>query len=245
MGPRFDGRKPNEIRNIETSTDFVESPEASILISFGKTRVLCNVMVSDDLPGWLKNASPEKGWLTAEYALLPGATSPRSSRETKGRRGRTHEISRLIGRSLRAAVDLEKIPGLLFTIDCDVIQADGGTRTAAITGSYIALEMAVTRMLKDGRILENPLKHQIAAVSVGIVNKQALLDLNYHEDHRAEVDLNFVMNSNGDFIEVQGTAESSPFSISDFNEMLIMASEGIERLITQQSKILSNWELKE
>jgi len=217
---------------------YVKHPDGAVLISTGDTRVICTAMVEDKVPPFLKGSG--QGWITAEYSLLPGSTLTRTPREAARGKigGRTHEIQRLIGRSLRAVVDLSKLGEKTVWIDCDVIQADGGTRTASITGGFTALALAMRKCLEQGVIKEWPIVDHVAAVSVGMVDSQLLLDLEYVEDSRAEVDMNVVMTGSGDFIEVQGTAEGKPYSRSELDEMLRMAWCGIEELIALQKHIL-------
>ncbi len=213
--------------------------EGSCQIDMGHTRVLCLASCSEDLPEWRK--SQGLGWVTAEYAMIPRATHTRSNRESvKGKvSGRTQEISRLIGRALRSVVDYQKLGPRTIALDCEVLQADGGTRCAAITGAYVALHLACNNLMEKGQIKEFPLKDQVAAVSVGILKQRVLLDLAYEEDSKAEVDMNVVMIGNGHFVEIQGTAESNPFSMGQSQQLLQTASTGIEELLAAQKKILS------
>jgi ribonuclease PH len=215
----------------------VEYPEGSVLVKTGRTRVLCNLSVQNQVPRWL--AGTGEGWLTAEYALLPRSTHTRTPREIRGLRGRTQEIRRFIGRSLRAAVDLSRLGEHTLILDCDVIQADGGTRTAAVTGGYVALALAVRRLSEQGDLPADILHPPVAAVSVGIVHGQARLDLCYAEDSEAEVDLNVVMTEDGRFVEVQGTAEGSPFPPQALNKMLSLAQQGVTALTASQREALS------
>lgn len=235
---RTDGRQPNELRPIRIHTNYLDHAEGSVLIEAGKTRVLCAVSVEEQQPPHLLNT--EQGWITAEYAMLPRATHTRSPREsTRGRiGGRTHEIQRLIGRSLRSVVDLSKLGPRTLSIDCDVIQADGGTRTAAITGAYVAVCLALHRLQMRGMFRNPPLKTPVAATSVGIVRGEAMLDLCYVEDSRAEVDFNVVMDQQGRFIEVQGTAEGEPFSRQKMDSLISLAEAGIQRLFQIQQEAL-------
>jgi ribonuclease PH len=235
---RPDGRKDNELRPVRITRGFIKSAEGSVLIELGNTRVICTASVEEKVPPFLKDQ--KKGWLTAEYSMLPRATPTRTIREsTQGRiGGRTHEIQRLIGRSLRAIIDLEAIGERTLWIDCDVIQADGGTRTASITGAYIALVDAVRYMIKNGIIERNPIKDYLAAVSVGIVNGSPRLDLCYEEDSIAEVDMNVVMTGSGEFVEVQGTAEGKPFKKETLDSLLRLAETGITKLINLQKELL-------
>jgi len=234
---RSDGRKNDQLRPVSFEPGFVEYPEGSLLISFGKTRVLCNVSVEEKVPPWLDTPDSTRGWITAEYALLPRSTSTRVNRETKGFSGRTQEIKRLIGRSLRAGFNLEKLGKRTLIVDCDVIQADGGTRTAAITGGYIALRLAIQKLIRDGMVSKELMLSPVAAISVGLVEGEPILDLNYQEDANAEADLNVVMNQDGDYIEVQGTGEGATFSRSDLDTMLDFAQLGIEKLFSLQADL--------
>jgi len=213
--------------------------EGSALIEMGNTKVICTASVEDRVPPFLRNKG--QGWVTAEYSMLPRATTQRTPRETGrgGPSGRTHEIQRLIGRSLRAIVDMKRIGERTITLDCDVIQADGGTRTAAITGAYVALELACRRLLQTGQIKRSPMLDQVAAVSVGIVGGRPLLDLKYDEDSGAEVDMNVVCTGDGRFIEVQGTAEGKPFSRIEMDQLLGLAGEGIQKLLILQKEALA------
>jgi ribonuclease PH len=235
---RSDNRPNNQLRPITMIPGYVKHPDGAVLISTGDTRVLCTAMVEDKVPPFLKGSG--QGWVTAEYSLLPGSTLTRTPREAARGKigGRTHEIQRLIGRSLRAVVDLSKLGEKTVWIDCDVIQADGGTRTASITGGFTALALAMRKCLEQGIIKEWPVVDHVAAVSVGVVDGQLLLDLDYEEDSHAEVDMNVVMTGSGDFIEVQGTAEGKPYSRADLDEMLKRAWRGIEELIAVQKHIL-------
>ncbi len=236
---RNDGRKPNEIRPVVFSPDYVRYPEGSVMISMGETKVLCNVTVESGAPRWMQDQGKPGGWITGEYAMLPRSTHTRTSRETRGLGGRTQEIRRLIGRSLRAAVVLEKLGPHTLIVDCDVIQADGGTRTAAISGGYVALRMALQRLVDAGTISESVFLPPVAAISVGVVGGQPVLDLCYQEDSTAEVDVNVVMNAAGEFIEVQGTAEGKPFSRDVLDALLDLAAVGIKQLLGAQKRILN------
>lgn len=235
---RVDGRKTDELRPVAILPDATDFAEGSVLMSMGKTRVLCNVTIEDGVPRWMQIQGKPGGWITGEYAMLPRATQRRTPREINGPSGRTQEIRRLIGRSLRAALDLEKLGPRTCIVDCDVLQADGGTRTAAITGSYVALAIALRRLIQAGAVTAGALAPAIAAVSVGVVDDQSLLDLCYAEDSRAEADVNVVMNSKGQFIEVQGTAEGKPFSRTTLDELLNLAYKGIGELLAIQQTIL-------
>jgi ribonuclease PH len=231
---RHDGRAADQLRSVRFTRRYTEHAEGSVLVEFGGTRVLCTASVENGVPPFLRNAG--RGWLTAEYGMLPRATHTRSAREAaRGRQGgRTQEIQRLIGRSLRACIDLGAIGERTITIDCDVLQADGGTRTASITGGFVALADAVDAMLARRTIGANPVHGQIAAVSVGIVKGEPLLDLDYAEDVEAETDMNVVMNSGGGFIEVQGTAEGHAFRREELDAMLNLAATGTARLFGLQ-----------
>ncbi len=233
---RIDGRKPDELRPVRFIPDYVEYPEGSVLVEWGRTRVLCNVSLQEGAPRWL--AGSGQGWLTAEYALLPCSTHTRTPRENGITGGRTQEIRRFIGRSLRAGLDLARLGERTLIVDCDVLQADGGTRTAAVTGGYVALALAVRRLAEREIVPPDILRTPIAAVSVGIVQGEVLLDLCYEEDSQAEVDLNVVMTGDGQFVELQGTAEKSPFSHATLLEMLGLARRGIEALIAAQEEAL-------
>ena len=236
---RRDGRTDDELRHVEFVRDYTEFAAGSVLAVAGRTKVLCTASVDDDVPRWMRGTG--KGWVTAEYSLLPGSSPERVSREAaKGRQsGRTHEIQRLIGRSLRGVCDLTALGERQIVLDCDVLQADGGTRTASISGAYVALHDACTRLVQAGSIARNPLVDGLAAVSVGIVDAVCLLDLDYSEDSRAEVDMNVVMTGSGRFVEVQGTAEGSPYSRSELEELLRLAEHGIGQISTLQSNLLA------
>lgn len=233
---RSDGRRPDELRPIRFVLDYVDYPEGSVLVEWGRTRVLCNVSLQEGAPRWL--AGSGQGWLTAEYALLPRSTHTRTPRENGLTGGRTQEIRRFIGRSLRAGVDLSRLGERTIILDCDVLQADGGTRTAAVTGGYVALALALRRLAEQGIVPPDLIRTPIAAVSVGIVQGQILLDLCYEEDSQAEVDLNVVMTGDGRFVEIQGTAEKRPFSPDEFAKMLALACQGIADLIAAQEEAL-------
>ena len=236
---RTDGRAHDELRPVQITPGFLSYAEGSVLIEMGNTRVICAASLEDRVPPFLRNTG--QGWLTAEYAMLPRATQTRTAREIGrgGPSGRTHEIQRLIGRSLRAVADMRALSERTLTIDCDVLQADGGTRTAAITGAYVAFALAANHLLKTGKITRPITTNQVAAVSVGIVGNTPLLDLKYDEDSRAEVDMNVVCTSDGRFIELQGTAEREPFSRTQMDELLALATSGIEKLIALQQSVLS------
>ncbi len=233
---RFDKRKNNQLREVRVKTNYLKNAAGSCLIEMGDTKVLCSASVEEKVPLFCK--AEAKGWLTAEYGMIPASCNERISREAaKGKvSGRTQEIQRLIGRSLRSIVDLKKLGERTIWIDADVIQGDGGTRTAAITGCYIALSLAIKKLIKTGALTESPIKDSVAAISVGIVNGAPVLDLCYAEDSKAEVDMNVVMTGSGKLVEVQGTAEGEPFSESDLAKLLTLAKKGIHELSTIQKK---------
>ena len=235
MSARPSGRAPNELRTLKFERSFTRHAEGSVLVCFGDTRVLCTASVEGGVPGFLRGSG--QGWVTAEYGMLPRATHTRSTREaSRGKQsGRTQEIQRLIGRALRAVVDMKALGERTITIDCDVLQADGGTRTAAITGGYVALADAVDVLLQRREIQQNPLHGQVAAISVGIYNGIPVLDLDYAEDANAETDMNVVMNSGGAFIEVQGTAEGHAFRRHELDQLLDLAAQGIATLHAAQN----------
>jgi len=234
-------RTPREARPVTIEPGVMKHAEGSALISFGDTKVLCSASVEPRVPGWLRGTG--QGWVTAEYGMLPRATNTRSEREAaRGKQGgRTMEIQRLIGRSLRACIDVKMLGEQTITLDCDVIQADGGTRTASITGAWVALSMAIDWMQKNGSLPTSPLKHHVAAVSVGMMDRVPLLDLDYAEDSHAGVDFNVVMLSTGQLVEVQGTAEAEPFDRDEMRHMVDLACEGIERLFKEQDAALKAW----
>lgn len=232
-------RELDQLRPVKMELDYVVYPEGSVLISMGNTRVLCNATIEETLPRWLQSSRQKQGWVTAEYAMLPRATEQRNQREIQYPKGRTQEIQRLIARSLRAAVDLTKLGERQIVVDCDVIQADGGTRTASITGGYVALALAIKRLEKRKAVGPGVLTQAVAAVSVGIVNGKAVLDLNYSMDQKADVDMNVVMTSDGRFVEIQGTAEGEPFSRGALNAMLLLAEHGIRQLFEIQAQALA------
>ena len=236
---REDGRALGQEREIKITKNINIYAEGSVLIEAGNTKVLCMASVSEKVPQFLRGTG--KGWITAEYSTLPRATNERNSREaSKGKlTGRTVEIQRLIGRALRASIDLEKLGERVITIDCDVLQADGGTRTTSITGGFVALALAIKKLLKDEILEENPIISNVAAISVGKVNGELLVDLKYTEDFEAEVDMNIIMNKKGEYIEVQGTGEESTFSRKELNELLDIAANSIERIIELQDKIIN------
>ncbi|TMM10610.1 MAG: ribonuclease PH [Actinobacteria bacterium] len=236
---RADGRAIDELRRTSFVRDYTEAPLGSTLVTAGGTRVLCTASVEDRVPAWMRGGG--KGWVTAEYSMLPGSTVERTPREAaRGRQsGRTQEIQRLIGRSLRAVCDMTTLGELQVVVDCDVLQADGGTRTASICGAYVALHDALTRLIQQGRLSVHPLGEACAAVSVGVVEASCVLDLDYREDLAAEVDMNVVMTSSGRFVEIQGTAEGLPFSKAELEELLSLAEHGIAGLLDLQTAALS------
>ena len=237
---RIDGRRPDQLRPLKIKTNFAATPAGAVLIEMGKTRVICAASIEDGVPQWMRKQGVEGGWITAEYSMLPYCTSPRKSREiSRGKiEGRTQEIQRLIGRSLRAVIDMEKLGERTLWLDCDVLEADGGTRTASITGAYVAVALAVRRLMADGKLETDPLRSAVAAISVGIVDGEPLLDLNYAEDVKAAVDMNVVMTEAGQFVEVQGTGEEAPFTKEQLNALLQLGEKGIQKLIAAQKKAL-------
>lgn len=235
-GNRANGRADDEMRPVVFTRDYLKSPFGSCLVEFGDTKVLCAASIEESVPGWLKGSG--KGWVTSEYAMLPASGSRRSRRETNGQKGRTHEIQRLIGRSLRSVINLDVLGEITITIDCDVIQADGGTRTASICGGWLALHDALAAWSRAGRIRSNPVFGQVAAVSVGMVDGRILLDLDYREDARAEIDMNLVMNADGEFIEVQGTGERATFDRARLDELLDRGTGGLRTLLAAQRAAL-------
>ena len=239
---RPDGRQNNELREVSFERDFTEMALGSCLVSFGRTRVLCTASVNDSVPPWLRSIEKgasliKEGWVTAEYAMLPGSSNERIRRKTSGR---SQEIQRLIGRSLRAVVDLDALGEREVTVDCDVLQADGGTRTASICGGFVALHDAFSRLVQNGELEANPITDQLAAISVGIIEGEARLDLPYIEDAAAEVDFNVVMTGSQEFVEVQGTAEEATFTRSQLDELIELASAGIDEIIRNQKNLLAD-----
>jgi ribonuclease PH len=236
---RSDGRQPKQLRPLTITPGYIKTADGSVLIEFGDTRVICTAKLEERAPPFLRNSG--KGWITAEYGMLPGSSQVRIARESSRGKvgGRTHEIQRLIGRSLRVIADLQSLGERTIWVDCDVIQADGGTRTASITGAYVALVEATKRWLERGIIHVDPIKDSVAAVSMGIIDGKILLDLSYEEDSRADVDMNFVMTGSGKFVEVQGTAESAPFTKRQMERMAEMAQDGIRELLSAQKKVLA------
>ena len=237
---RPSGREASQMRELRFDPDFTKHAEGSVLASFGDTRVLCTASIEDRVPAWMRNK--RRGWVTGEYGMLPRATHTRSGREaSRGKQGgRTVEIQRLIGRSLRAVTNLEALGERMVTLDCDVIQADGGTRTASISGAFVALAIAMNRLVKTGGLKKNPLHGQVAAISVGIFRGMPVLDLDYLEDSEAETDMNIVMNDAGRFIEVQGTAEGHAFTDDEFDAMIALARAGISEIIDVQNKAIAS-----
>jgi ribonuclease PH len=238
---RNDGRKPNQLRPLSITPSYIKTADGSVLIEMGDTKVICTAKLEERVPPFLRNSG--KGWITAEYGMLPGSSQVRIGRESARGKigGRTHEIQRLIGRSLRAIADLKRLGERTVWIDCDVIQADGGTRTASITGAYVALVEAMRRWLDRGIINVDPIADAVAAVSIGMVDGKILLDLCYEEDSRAEVDMNYVMTGSGKFIEVQGTAESAPFTKKQMERMAEIAQQGIKELVKAQKKVITSF----
>ena len=235
---REDGREYNQLRNIKITTNYIMHPKGSCLIEFGNTKVICTATVTEKVPPFLKGKG--QGWITAEYSMLPAATNERNMRESaKGKlTGRTMEIQRLIGRALRAAIDLTKLGERTITIDCDVIQADGGTRTASITGGFVALGVAVKKLIEEKALAESPIVGNVAAVSVGIVNGTAVTDLMYTEDSAAAVDMNVVMNDKNEFIEIQGTGEEATFTRAQYNSLIDLAEAAIKELVKLQNEAI-------
>jgi ribonuclease PH len=237
---RADGRKLKQLRPLKITPGYLKTADGSVLIELGDTRVICTAKLEERVPQFLRNSG--KGWITAEYGMLPGSSQVRIGREAARGKigGRTHEIQRLIGRSLRAIADLRSLGERTLWIDCDVIQADGGTRTASITGAYVALRAAVMHCLTRGILATDPIQDSVAAVSVGLIDGKILLDLSYEEDSRADVDMNFVMTGSGKFVEIQGTAESTPFTNKQMEQMTRIAQDGIRELIKAQSQVLAS-----
>ena len=235
---RVDGRQPDQLRPMNITPGFIPQAEGSVLIEIGRTRVICTASVEETVPAFLKGSN--KGWITSEYSMIPRATNTRTIREssTGKKSGRTQEIQRLIGRSMRAAVELEKLGERQIWIDCDVIEADGGTRTASITGAFIALSLAVRKLMASGKLGQNPIRSHVAAVSVGIIGGVPMLDLNYVEDSGADVDFNVVMTDRDEFVEIQGTAERFPFGSDALSQLLNLGRTGIHLLVEAQRKIL-------
>jgi len=245
MHYRSDNRNPDQMRPVNIVRDFITTAEGAVLIEVGNTRVICTASIEETVPTFMRNSG--KGWITSEYGMLPRSTLTRSVRDaTKGRQsGRTHEIQRLIGRSLRAVTDLERLGERTIWIDCDVIQADGGTRTASITGAFVALGLALEKLVEAGTLTSVPLSDFVAAVSVGVVDGEVLLDLNYEEDSRADVDMNFVMTAGHKMVEVQATAEHQVFDEQQLSKMLGLARQGVQSLIAKQQAILNQLTLRQ
>lgn len=239
---RIDSRRADDLRPIRFQNHVAPYATGSTLIEWGLTRVICGVTVEETVPRWMKEQGVPGGWITAEYSMLPYSTLTRKSRDSsKGKiDGRSQEIQRLIGRSIRASIDLEKLGQRTVWVDCDVLQADGGTRTASITGAYVALQLAIRKLMAEGKLKEDPTLHPVAAVSVGIVNREALLDLCYVEDVAAQVDMNLVMNGAGEFIELQGTGEESTFSEAQLAAMLTLGKKGIKQLLDLQKEVIAS-----
>jgi ribonuclease PH len=242
---RSDNRAPDQMRPVNILPEFISTAEGSCLIEVGNTRVICTASIDEAVPSWMRNSG--KGWITAEYGMIPRSTLTRSPREAaRGRTGgRTHEIQRLIGRSLRAVVDMARLGERTIWIDCDVIQADGGTRTASITGAFVALGLALGKLVEAGTLTSAPIRDFVAATSVGVVDGEIMLDLAYEEDSRAEVDMNFVMTGGKKFVEVQATAEQKPFDEAQLKRMMELARKGVESLIAKQQAVLSSLLLRQ
>ncbi len=239
---RCDGRKVNELRKIKITKDYLSHPLSSVLIEFGGTKVICSVSLQKSVPPWMRAQKVPGGWVTSEYGMLPASTHDRVSREAaRGKQsGRTMEIQRLIGRSFRSVIDLQALGPNTVYIDCDVIDADGGTRCASITGASIALEMAFKKLVKKKIIKKNPMREKVAAISIGMFNDEAILDLCYTEDSTADVDMNFIMTDSGKFIEIQGTAEEKPFSYDQMQGMIKLAQQGINQIFQIENKYLES-----
>ena len=237
---RIDGRAPDQMRPIRITPNFIQSAEGSVLIEVGRTRVICTASVEEIVPSFLKATG--KGWITSEYAMIPRATSTRTIRESSAgkRSGRTQEIQRLIGRSLRTAIDMDKLGERTIWLDCDVIEADGGTRTASITGAFVAMSAAIEKLVASKSVSRNPIRSHVAAVSVGIIKGVPMLDLDYSEDSTADVDFNIVMTDRDEFVEIQGTAERFPFSTTGLSQLLELGRRGINQLIDVQRKTLQS-----
>lgn len=233
---RIDERTNDELRSVKITRNYLMHPAGSVLIEIGNTKVICTATVEEKVPHFLKGAG--SGWVTAEYGMLPGSTGQRKTRNTKGIDGRSQEIQRLIGRTLRSIIDLKALGERTIWIDCDVIQADGGTRTASITGAFVALSDAISKIMEQGLISASPITTNVAAVSVGVVDGQIMLDLCYEEDSSAHVDMNLVMTAEGEYIELQGTGEERPFNKKQLNELLELGERGIESLIKSQNKAM-------
>ena len=237
MSQRIDGRRPDQLRPVSIERGFMKHAEGSALIKMGDTHVICTASVENRVPHFL--VGKNTGWITAEYAMLPRSTHTRSERETRGTKGRTQEIQRLIGRALRAVIDLKKLGSRTLWIDCDVLQADGGTRTASISGAYVAVIDAINKLKNEGSITKNPLGNSVAAVSVGIIDNTPMLDLCYAEDATAEVDMNIVLTGQGNFVEVQGTAEGNPFTFDQMQHLIALGQKGISEITQLQRDVLA------
>ncbi len=237
---RLDGRLADQLRPLSFEPGFAPHATGSVLASYGNTRVICAATLEKRVPGWMREQGVEGGWITAEYSMLPYSTHDRKKRDiSKGRLdGRSVEIQRLIGRSMRAVVDLKKLPGYTLWIDCDVLQADGGTRTASISGAYVASQLAVRTLMADGVLAESPFRDSVAAVSVGIFHELEILDLNYHEDREASVDFNIVMTGGGEYVEVQGTGEEATFSSDQLARLLELGKHGVAQITASQAEVL-------
>lgn len=233
---RSSNRKNNQLRDIEFITGFNPYAEGSCLVKYGNTHVICTASVEPSVPSWLKGQ--DRGWITAEYAMLPRSTQTRVPRESKKPSGRSQEIQRLIGRSLRAGVDLTKMKDISICIDCDVIQADGGTRVASVSGGFVALYLALQKLLKDGTLTENPIREFVAAVSCDICQGEPVLDVDYEEDSSSQVDMNFILTESGKIVEIQGTAEGEPFTEEGFNKLLSLGKQGVAQIIAKQKEAL-------
>ena len=236
---REDGRELDQLRSVKFTKDFIPSAKGSVLVEMGNTRVIVTASVEENVPGWMRYQIVPGGWVTAEYSMLPGSTGERSKREVGKLGGRTMEIQRLIGRSLRSIIDLQKLGRRQIYLDCDVIEADGGTRTASITGAYVALRMAVDRLMAEKKIKQDPISEAVAAISVGVCEHTPLLDLCYIEDSSAEVDMNVIMTESGKMIEIQGTGEERPFSRDELDKMLGLAEKGVNELLAMQRDVLA------
>lgn len=240
MQARADGRNDQQLRPLQITTINNKFAAGNVLIELGDTRVNCTVSADEGVPFFLRNSSPAQGWLTAEYAMLPGATPNRSRRERNFLSGRTQEIQRLIGRSLRGVIDLSKCPDITLTIDCDVLLADGGTRTASITGAYVALKLAITKLLRQGRLQQDPLTDAVAAISIGMRGNRLLCDLDYREDSSVDLDMNIVMTPSGGMLEIQGTAERATFRKEQLNDIVDLATRGLQPVFAAQHKAVES-----
>ncbi|SME90782.1 ribonuclease PH [Pseudobacteriovorax antillogorgiicola] len=241
---RHDGRSSDQMRPLRIVPNYTKHAAGSVLLEFGETKVICTASVDEGVPSFLRNATPAQGWLTAEYSMLPGSTQTRSRRERPSPSGRSQEIQRLIGRSIRGIIDLTKCPDFTFTLDCDVIQADGGTRTASITGAYVALKIAVDKLLRSGKLNQNPLTDAVAAVSVGLRDSAVLVDLDYQEDSTADLDMNVVMTQSGKFLEIQGTAERAAFSKEQVLEIMNAAEAALNPVFDLQHEAADGREVE-